>query len=660
MTALVIGAALFLLGGVTAIGAGSKRAGFVFASGAVLAQFFILPATLQVLLTGSPAALAVNFSFPLGTAYLRLDPLAAFFATLISFGGLLTAVYSLGYMKMYAGSRYSLAAYYFFMGLLIAAMLLVVICQNALLFLICWEIMSLASFFLVSFEHEKEEVRRAGLYYLIAMQVSAAFLLAAIVWTAVLAGSLDFAAFGKVLGQPGAQSIGLFLLFFLGFGTKAGLLPLHTWLPLAHPAAPTGVSAIMSGVMIKTGIYGLLRLLLIGGVPNVLVAYVVFGISLISGIYGVMNAIVQHDLKKLLAYHSIENIGIIGTGVGLGMLGLAYGANAIALCGFLGAILHVFNHFTFKSLLFYGAGVIYTKTHTREIEKLGGLVHALPATTALFLIGSLAISGLPLFSGFISEFAIYTGLVRGLSRGSVILRVALACGLVGLAFIGVQAVLCFTKAFSVCFLGLPRTPRDEPISEAPASMLAPMFTLGIIILGIGLVPLLSLPLLKNVIFQFLPAGTATDWDGLAELFSRLGLAIAMLGGLIVFFLALRWLLLKGKPVTIFKTWDCGYQVASSRMSYTASSFAAPFLQLMAPFIPQVVKVRSPRGFFPRKARYESHAEDFVAFYLLGPLRRFLDWFMGLFTWMQSGQTQQYILYGLTFLFILIIWIIFTP
>lgn len=656
MTPLLIGTALFFLGGLLEFFTRQRCLGFIFAGSAVLAQFFILPAVFAVLTTGHSVFLSLDFSDPIGTAFLRLDPLAAFFALIISCGGLLAAIYSLGYMKMYRTSNYLLTRYYFFMGLLVVSMLLVVTVQNALLFLIVWEMMSLTSYFLVAFEHHNAEVRRVGLYYLVAMQVSAAFLLTAFAWISSLVHSLDFADFGSILGLPGPLSTGLFLLFLIGFGCKAGLLPLHTWLPLAHPAAPTGVSAIMSGVMIKTGIYGLLRILVIGGVPNIAVAYIVFGVSLISGIFGVMNAIVQHDLKKLLAYHSIENIGIIGIGIGLGMLGIAYRQDAIALCGFLGGLLHVFNHFTFKSLLFYGAGVVYTKTHTRDIEKLGGLIHYLPVTAMLFLIASLAISGLPLFSGFISEFAIYTGLVRSLVPGSAIFPVAIACGLTGLAFIGVLAVLCFTKVFSVCFLGLPRVPHEVKLSESSAFMLTPMIILSVFIVLIGLFPLLALPLLKNVVGQFVPLVASTGWDNMMVLFCRLSLAMVILGGLILFCLALRWVLLRGKEVTIFKTWDCGYQVASSRMSYTGSSFAAPFLHLVALFIPQHIKVRRPRGLFPRYAHYEGHHDDFIAFYLVDPFNRVIRLAMGLFSWMQSGRTQQYILYGLIFLIILIIWI----
>ncbi len=660
MKLLLIGTVLFFSGGILELFIPRKQSGFVSAAAAALAQFFILPPVFQALTDGSTMSVSLDFSLPIGTAFLRLDPLAAFFCLIISIGGLLASIYSLGYMKMYRDRPYSLSSYYFFLGLLFTAMLLVTVVQNLLLFMIVWEIMSLASYFLVIFEHDKEEVRRAGLYYLIAMQIGAAFLLTAFAWAATLTGSLDFTALAGVLSMPGSASTIIFLLFFAGFGFKAGFLPLHTWLPLAHPAAPTSVSAVMSGVMIKTGIYGILRIILLGGIPHASLAYVIFGIALLTGIFGVMNAIVQHDLKKLLAYHSIENIGIIGIGIGLGMLGMVYRQEGVALCGLLGGLLHVFNHFSFKSLLFYGAGVVYAKTHTREIDKLGGLIHSLPITATLFLVGSLAISGMPLFSGFISEFAIYTGLVRSLAPGGAILNIAVGCGLAGLAFIGVMAVLCFTKVFSICFLGLPRVPHQEKLSEGSALLLAPMVALGILIVCIGLVPLLVLPLLKNVVAQFVPGIVATEWEQMMSLFRRLSLAMAVLAGLIIFFLVLRRLLLTGKPVRIFKTWGCGYQVESSRMSYTASSFAAPFVHLVAPFVPREREVMPPQGLFPQEARYKRHYADFIAYYMIDPLSSLLSRFLGLFTWMQTGRTQQYILYGLVFLVMLLVWIMVMP
>lgn len=659
MIGLLAGTALFLAGGIFALFVRRAAKGPVFAGCAVVAQVLILPVVLDILAGGSPRALTVPFSFPIGQAVLRLDPLAAFFALIVSLGGALAAVYSIGYMKTSAddGDRPALSIYYLFMGVLIAAMMLVVIVQNAILFLIVWEIMSLSSFFLVGFEHRKDEARRAALTYLVAMQVGAAFLIAGFAWASKLSGSLDFSAFGPALSAPGPVSFGLFLLVLIGFGTKAGFVPFHTWLPLAHPAAPTGVSAVMSGVMIKTGIYGILRFLLLGGVPNVALAYAVLLISLVSGIFGVMNAIAQHDLKKLLAYHSIENIGIIGIGIGLGMLGLAAHHDAVALLGFFGALLHVFNHFTFKSLLFYGAGIVAMKTGTRDIDRLGGLVRALPLTSALFLVGSLAICGLPLFNGFISEFALFSGLTRGLTMGDAAMSSALLVGLGGLAFIGVMAVLCFTKVFGIGFLGSARHPAREKLTEGSALLLAPMIILTALILFLGMFAPLAMPLLGPLTRQFVPGGAPAAWQDLVALFRGMSPALAALGGLILFFLSVRSWLLRRKPVAVFKTWDCGYQTESPRFQYTASSFAAPFLKLIAPVVPLRKDLRPPDGMFPEEASFKSHAVDIVDAGLVRPLTRLIGRLLSLFTWIQSGQTQNYILYGIVFLIVLIIWII---
>jgi formate hydrogenlyase subunit 3/multisubunit Na+/H+ antiporter MnhD subunit len=655
MNLLLVGIALFLVAGLMAIPLPQRQKGMAFVILAAFAQIFILPSVLKILLGSSSLNLVVAFSGPIGNAALRVDPLAAFFIFFISIGGLLAGIYSLGYMKLYQqDSRVSFSTYYFFMGLLVSAMLLVVIVQNSLLFLIVWEIMSLASFFLVSFEHHKEEVRKAGLNYLIAMQIGAAALLVAFGWSMVLTGELDFNA---LVALNPATATFIFILLFIGFGTKAGFVPLHTWLPLAHPAAPTAVSAIMSGVMIKTGIYGILRTILIIGVPRAWLAYLVFGIALLSGIYGIMHAIAQCDLKKLLAYSSIENIGIIGMGIGVGMLGLVNGQEMIVIAGFLGALLHVFNHFTFKSLLFYGVGIIYSKTHTRDIEKLGGLVHWLPYTTPLFLIGSLAISGLPLFNGFISEFAIYFGMVKSLSVDWVGQNFAAVVGIAGLAFIGVMAVLCFTKAFSISFLGSSRTERHETLCEASGMMLVPMLVLAVFIILIGLFTPVVLPLLSGVVKQFLREASFAAWNEILELFIKINHALLVFGGLIVFFIGLRWLLLRHRTVTIFKTWDCGYQAENSRIQYTASSFAFSFLGLVSGLVPQKKLLVRPQALFPAQAEFTSQSDDLAEYWLIRPVIRFLHYILHLLSWIQSGRTQQYILYGLIFLIILVIWVI---
>ncbi len=653
---LLAGVALLFAGGVAAIFASDKMKSRVFFIFAAASQFFILPPVIRTLFGGAQLVLPVYFSEPIVTAFLRLDPLAALFALITSVGALLTSVYSIGYMKMYSGERASLSAYYFFLGLMASSMLLLLAAQNALLFLILWEVMSISSFFLVTFEHGKEEVRKAGLYYFIAMQIGAAFLITAFAWTSAVSGSLDFNSFSSVLRNSSSMSVFLFILFFIGFGTKAGFVPLHTWLPRAHPAAPTGVSALMSGVMIKMGIYGILRIILITGVPDYKIAYGVLLVSLITGIYGVMNAIAQHDIKRLLAYHSIENIGIIGMGIGLGMLGLVFKNSLITMLGFFGALLHVVNHFTFKSVLFYGSGVVYSQTHTRIIDRLGGLGKYLPSTSLMFLIASLAITGLPLFNGFGGEFAIYLGLARSLSVNTLPLVVAWIFGFAGLAFIGAMALLCFTKVYGICFLGLPRTEYLSTPNEKENTLLIPMGVLTVFILAIGLFPLLSIQLLKNVVVQFLPGTSANDFVSITSIFQTLSLVVLAFAGLFGFFFGLRVFLLREREVADFKTWDCGYQVGSGRLQYTSSSFAQPFLHLVAELVPQKIHVEKEPVLFPRDASLESHTQDFSERYIFRPSIRFLNRFMNLFSWIQSGRMQQYIIYGLIFLVFLLIWI----
>jgi formate hydrogenlyase subunit 3/multisubunit Na+/H+ antiporter MnhD subunit len=657
MSYILAGTILFFIGGLFSVFIKEKFKGIGFLSFAVLAQVFILPETLRVLFTGSQIEIQLFFSEPIGISFLRLDPLAAMFVLIISLGSLLAAIYSKGYMKMYSGNKSALSSYYFFLGLMVASMLLVVIVQNAMLFMIVWEVMSISSFFLVSFENNKIEVRKASIYYLIAMQIGAAFLISAFAWISASSGSLDFYSFKNVLNNSSFISVLLFVLFFIGFGTKAGFVPMHTWLPKAHPAAPTGVSALMSGVMIKTGIYGILRIVLLSGTPNATVAYFVLAVSLITGLTGIANAVSQKDMKKLLAYSSIENIGIIGIGIGTGMLGLAYNNNTIALLGFFGAMLHVVNHFTFKSVLFYGSGVVYTQTHTRNVDKLGGLIKYLPVTSFLFLISALAISGLPILSGFVSELLIYLGLIKCFSVSNLAINIFAVLGISGLAFVGAMALLSFTKVFGIAFLGSPRSQLHGQPNEKDLSLLVPMIFLVVIIFTLGLFPYLAFQLLCNAVRQFLPANSVADFSQIQTTLKLLSNYLLIFGSLIVFFYLIRLLLLKKKKVEVFKTWDCGYQQSSSRLQYSSSSYAQPFLNLVSEFVPQKIQVEKEPVLFPKEASLESHSQDFFERFLIQPNLKFLKKSLNLFSWIQSGKMQQYIIYGLIFLVFLLIWIL---
>jgi formate hydrogenlyase subunit 3/multisubunit Na+/H+ antiporter MnhD subunit len=656
------GTLLFFFGGLMAIFVNEKFKAAVFFIFSSIAQLFILPGVFNVLISGNEIVAHLYLSEPIGISFIRLDPLSAVFVLIISIGALLAAVYSAGYMKMYSGRKAELSGYYFFLGIMVSSMLLVVTVQNAILFLISWEVMSISSFFLVSFENNKENVHKAGIYYFIAMQIGAAFLITAFSWVTAISGSLDFASFKTALTGSGGISVLLFILFFIGFGTKAGFIPMHTWLPKAHPAAPTGVSAIMSGVMIKTGIYGILRILLLSGTPDIKLSYFVFIISLATGIYGIANAIAQQDLKKLLAYSSIENIGIIGMGIGTGMLGLSYNQPVIALLGFLGAILHVLNHFVFKTLLFYGAGIVYHKTGTRNIEKLGGLIKVLPITSSLFLIGSVAICGMPLFNGFISEFAIYLGMAKGFAVNSLAINIVAVIGISGLALIGIMAVLCFTKVFGICFLGTPRSLYKNDFSEKSFSYILPMATLSAFIIIIGFLPGAVLPLISSVIKQFIKTDFTNDINSIVSLYQYISLSLLLFAGIVIFFLLLRYLLLRNRSVVKFKTWDCGYQAASNlptgqagRIQYTGSSFTQPFLRLIAELVPQKIKVEKEPVLFPKEGSIEIHSHDSSERFLIQPLIKLLNKSLNYFSWIQSGQMQQYIIYGLIFLLFLLIW-----
>lgn len=601
-----------------------------------------------------------NFNPIMGDIVFRLDLLSSVFAGIISVIGILILIYSNGYLKHYVEKK-SLNSHLIFLTTLLASMLMVVVSQNALMFLICWEIMSLSSFFLVIFENDKKEVIKSGIKYLVFMHISVLFIIFAFALIAINAGSFDFVAFKQVLANNSHLSILAFLLAFAGFATKAGLVPFHNWLPDAHPCAPTHVSALMSGVMIKTGIYGILRMITLVDTPSITISYVVLIIGLLSASYGILYAISQEDLKKMLAYSSIENIGIITIGIGVGMLGLAYNYPPIVMLGFLGALLHVINHSIFKSLLFCSAGNLYTKLHTKDIEKMGGLMKVMPRTGLLFLIGSLAISGLPPFNGFISEFMIYASMFIGLGDKNFFIVLSLLFAISVLAFVGAMAIICFSKAFSVIFLGLPRSEEVKEITcDSDKSMLIPMNILGFFIVLIGVFPVILVGNVTPYSIQNLlgvPLHTV-DFDmALFVQFLSFMQAVAFISLTLIVFLGalilIKKFITKGK-VTIHNTWGCGYNRANNKMQYSASSFASPFLSMFVPLFKNVYDIKKPKKIFPKSAHFAMHTEDFEEAYFIKPIVKFDEWFLSKFETIQSGNIQSYIKYSLIFLLLIII------
>ncbi|HSA06564.1 MAG TPA: proton-conducting transporter membrane subunit [Candidatus Gastranaerophilales bacterium] len=601
---------------------------------------------------------SINIPGVIGNVNLVIDQLSAFFVVIISIISFIGVLYSIGYIKPYLNKNNNVFSHYVFLGILIVSMLLVTVVQNALAFLIVWEIMSLSSFFLVIFENEKKDTLGAGINYLITMHISVMFLIAGFVILSLKSGSLDFASFKNVLGNDSALANLVFILLFIGFGIKAGFVPFHSWLPRAHPAAPSHISGLMSGLMIKTGIYGILRTLSFIPVPSLEISYFVLVISIITALFGALYAIAQNDLKKLLAYSSIENIGIIGMGIAIGMLGLAYNNNIVAILGFSGGILHILNHAIFKPLLFFAAGAVYSKTHTKNIRKLGGLIKSMPSTAALFLIGTIAIIGLPPLNGFISEFLIYIALLNGLSIQNSSLLIIFVITIACLALVGAMALLCFTKAFSIVFLGHPRSEKASEVNhDISRIMLIPMAILALLILIIGLFPQYVIQLAIMPVNLFVNSANIMIADSYTQL-----LSIISLGGfsfilLFAFIYILRTLMLQNKSVYKHNTWGCAYKAINNRMQYAASSFVDLFLSFLAPFFITKSEIETPEGLFPKKARFALYIDDIFEFYIINPVLSLNKRIIESFYWIQGGNTQQYLLYGLIFLIITLVFTI---
>lgn len=615
--------------------------------------------SISCLLTGTSFETQLYLPPIFGNVNFVIDPLSALFVLVISVLSFLGTIYACGYIKPYLNKGMNLSSHTFFLMLLIASMIGVVTVQNSLFFIVLWEIMSLSSFFLVMFEGHKKEVLNAGIKYLVYMHISMIFILCAFVILNIHSNSYNFSDFLSVLNNNTKLANIVFLLAFIGFGTKAGFLPFHNWLPDAHPAAPSHVSGIMSGVMIKTGIYGILRTIWFIGIPSRFIAYLVICISVISALWGVLYAITQHNIKKLLAYHSLENIGIIGIGIGIGMLGMVYNNPIVALFGFGGGILHILNHAIFKPLLFFGAGNIYKQTHTKDVELLGGLIKKMPYTSFLFLIGSIAICGLPPFNGFISEILIYGGIVLGLGYANNITAfMTFIISLASLALIGTMAILCFTKVTGVMLLGNPRSEQASNVSsDVEKIMLFPIFILAILTGLIGFFPQYAILLVINPILEITKSNAIIPIiPSMINLLEILSLIFCVF--FIIVLLVIGFKLVLNRKSRIHNTWGCGYNRGNERMQYTASSYADLFVSTLKPMFKRIVHIKKPKELFPKEAYYEMEIEDLEEAYIVKPLIKFDEKLLSKFERIQNGNMQQYILFGLIFLVLSIIGLIF--
>jgi hydrogenase-4 component B len=644
---------------------------FAFGSASLAAGCGVLSCVIA-LATG---AVAANQSFELAPSLfpyvrftVRLDPLGAFFGLIVSLVGLAVSVYSLGYARSFYG-RKNVGVLGAFFNVLLLATTLVFLSDNAFFFLIAWEIMALSAYCLVSFEHEQDETRQAGVLFFAMSHIGTGCIMLGFLLLFQVSGGYGFDGF-HALGttmSPGARNAS-FLLFLVGFGVKAGIVPLHIWLPAAHPVAPSNVSALMSGVLLKTGIYGMVRVFFdfLGTPPNWW-GVTVLAIGIISAVLGVLYALMEHDLKRLLAYHSIENVGIILMGLGAALMFLHTGHWRLASLALIAGLYHTVNHAVFKALLFLGAGAVLHATHTRNMEEMGGLAKRMRWTSVFFLIGAVAISALPPLNGFLSEWLTYQSLLQGFGTTPSLIRLMFPLSGAMLALTGALAAACFVKAFGITFLAQPRSEHAKHAHEASFTMLLGQAFLTAVCVFLGLFPTVFLKLLDPVTQQLTGQQLSSQLSvahGLvlsgAEAHggtvSTLGIALMAVCLLPVPF-GLWLFFARGATVRRGPTWDCGLKGLTPQMEYTATGFSKPLRMIFKTLFRPRRDVQREYDFSPyfaKTVRFESHVEEVFEMRLYRPLNRLVLDVSQRMRVLQAGSLDAYLIYMCVTLLLLLL------
>ena len=566
-----------------------------------------------------------------------IDRLSAFFILLVSIVSVCVAIYSVQYVEHLAHDcRKNLIVS--FMTIFIASMVLVIASSTMFSFLFFWEIMALSSFLLVMTEYEKKETGKAGIFYFVMTQLSTVFLLFAFLFLYNATGTFDIQ---QIRASPLITSVA-FVFLFVGFGIKAGVIPFHKWLPYAHPASPSNISALMSGVMIKVAVYGLVRFVLL--MPMELWwGILILTAGTVSAILGVIYALKEHDIKRLLAYHSIENIGIILIGFGLYIIFALSGLQAVATLALVGALFHTLNHAIFKSLLFMASGSIINATETRNIEDLGGLIKRMPYTALLFLVGAVSISALPPFNGFVSELMIFQAFFQFAFLGNTFLELLLIASLAVFALTSALAAACFVKAFGISFLALPRSEEARKAKESPKLMLIGPAILAALCVALG-------------VFS-------------SQIFGILGLSfpipnMLLIGSMLVGFYLFAWVALRAtatRKERIAETWGCGITSQNSKMEYTASGFSEPIVTILKSIFR--TQKKSERTYFDeektifKSGHAEIHLMNFFEERLYMPIANCVTKVSAKVSDLQRGDVDLHVAYAFATIvvFLLIIW-----
>lgn len=627
----------------------------------------ILTAGLRVLISAESLNVSLPWRLLGNPLVLSVRSLSAFFLVVIAVTVLAVSVFSYSYVTEYI-TKHNIGVLGLLFNLFVFAMAALVSSDSTLMFIFFWELMSLASYFLVMYDHNNPTVRRAGFIYVVMTHIGTAFIVAAFMLMYKETGSFSFSDYSAAGPDfPAKLKTLIFLLATVGFGTKAGIIPLHVWLPKAHPAAPSNVSAVMSGVMLKTAIYGFLKVVLegMGGGP-VWWGVVILIIGTVSALLGVLYALMEQDIKRLLAYSSVENIGIILMGLGCALIFTGTGSHSLAAIALTAALLHVLNHAIFKGLLFLGAGAVHFSTHTRDLEQLGGLLKRMPWTGFFFLIGSISISGLPPFNGFVSEWLTFQSVILlGAGENQLVVRIlGPLCGAL-LALTGALAAACFVKAFGIQFLALPRSKRAEKAGEVPFSMRLGMGMLALLCFLIGVLPTFVIRLLSPVTLKLTGAETLHLLGGLGWLsVISPGMKTAVSPAILLVILAVSGFLIylavravgPGGSVRVDETWNCG-MVLTPKMEYTATSFSKPIrIIFRLLFQPKgvVEKEYDLAPYFPNRIKYHSSIKPVFEDAIYRPVTILIIKIADKIRLLQSGSIHLYLSYIFITLVILLI------
>lgn len=626
----------------------------------ICASIIIAIPSIQAL-SGHLLLITLEYSFPFGSIPLQIDALSAWFILIAQLTLACGMFYGMFYMRAYQTQNAHLSLHVMSWLILQWSLAMASIVQHLLSFLIFWELITLSAFILVIWEHGKSNTIKAGLNYLIQSHISVAILTVVFLVIQTKTGMTNFEGFRTLSKTSPSLGLTLFILMFAAFSLKSGFIPFHTWLPYAHPAAPAHVSGVMSGVIIKMGLYGILRFLLLYPGNMYYVAWIILGFASFTAFYGVIHSSVQRNLKTALAYSSIENIGLAGIGIGLGALGLASGKPFMVYTGFGATLIHILVHAMLKPSLFFCAGTIYQLTHKLDMEQLGGLNKQMPRTAGLFSLSSMAISGLPPFGAFITEFLVISGLVYGISILDFSSAFALIFVLIFIAFTSGTAVMSFSRMVSIIFSGSSRSVLPDKIDEHHRFAFWPVIPLLSIALLVGCFPSFIFQLLTNSLELFLTGlkeNPVTDFDRIRSMLINVGFVSCLFVAISVLLYRLRKRKLKTKEINTTETWGCAYSAPTPRIQYTAYSFSRGLLTLFPIFFKTTKKEAGSAEMFAPDASFENNSNDRVENIVIDTPIKTLSFVLSVFGFIQNGKLQSYIMYGLIFMLIICVLTLF--